>query len=89
MQCFFKEHIRFLVDNGARTKFWEVRWLCKETLQVKFLALYEVSGKKNCMINQVISQSLNGVEWNLEPKSILSEHEIAEYLVLCDMLCTV
>jgi hypothetical protein len=67
------ERGRFEVQDGSQTRFWEDLWLGRESLNVKYPALYNLVKKKNMSVAQVLSTTplnvsfrrvLIGVNWD-------------------------
>lgn len=83
---FFDEHAIYLVGNGEKVRFSEVRWLGNVRLKEMFPGLFEVSRKKLCKVNEVLTQEANGWTWNIKPRRRLSEREIEEVTGFTEML---
>jgi hypothetical protein len=49
------ERGRFKIHNGTQTRFWEDLWIGREHLMTKYPSLYNIVGKKNVSVAQVLS----------------------------------
>ncbi|KAE8798655.1 hypothetical protein D1007_26144 [Hordeum vulgare] len=70
----FKDHVKFLVGNGASTRFW-LDWWCRDsTLSVTFPTLFSFCPEPDISIAE-----LAGDNWDLAFRRALSPEELVQW----------
>jgi len=70
-QAFF-QHLRMLVGEGTRVKFWEDTWIGDSSLQKAFPSLYKVSSQQKEVISNMGWFEGNKWRWVLAWKRVIS-----------------
>ncbi|KAL5711436.1 hypothetical protein ACHQM5_021892 [Ranunculus cassubicifolius] len=82
----FECQVSYVVGRGDRIRFWEDKWISRESLRIKFPNLYAVSRKQEEMIGNVLQTGESGVSLNLDCRRRLTETEIKEAVSLNEVL---
>ena len=82
----FLQCCRFSVGNGEKIRFWEDLWLKEGILKDLFPRLSSLSRRKNQSIACFANNHVMPLNWDFDFRRNLSEAEIAEVVILLDIL---